>query len=273
MSESTFVTILIPAGNPGPLTGPGNNTYLLIGHDGNAMLVDAGVGAPEHLARLQQHLIEHRTRLRRVLVTHAHPDHASGAPAVARAFPGAVFSKYPWPEEDASIDVAWTPITDGHRFDQDGHVLTAVHTPGHAPDHVALWDAVNGTVYTGDLVLTTGSVMIPASKRGRLDDYMRSLERIRALDAKRLLPAHGPAIDDPAGSIERHLAHRRLREQQILDALAAGPSTVQALAGSIYDGLAEALVPAARENVRAHLDKLEAEGRAHQAHGVWTTHP
>ena len=91
---------------------------------------------------------------------------------------------------------------------------------------------------------------------------MASLERLLALAPRRLLPAHGPAIDDPRAILTGYLEHRRLRERQVIAALGAGHATVQAIAESIYDGLAPALMPAAQENVRAHLEKLKAEGRA-----------
>jgi glyoxylase-like metal-dependent hydrolase (beta-lactamase superfamily II) len=272
VNQFVLEVTLIAADNPGPLTGEGNNTYLLLGQGGDAALVDAGVGAPSHLARLEQHLGERRATLRRVLVTHAHADHASGAPILAAAHPGALFFKHPWPDEDARLGVAWHAIGDGDRFGVAGHDMVILHTPGHSPDHVVLWDADSGTLFTGDLVSERGSVMIPASRGGRLAPYLQTLERLLALEPKRLLPAHGRAIDDPGAVLRGHLAHRRMRERQVLAALARGPNTVQGLAESIYDGLAAALVPAACENVRAHLDKLEDDGLVDEEGGVWSRH-
>ena len=92
--------ILIDAHNPSPMTGRGNNTYLVGVDNGDGVLIDAGVGHPAHLADLDRQLVDHAADLRRVLVTHGHADHASGAPALAAAYPRASFEKYPWPDED-----------------------------------------------------------------------------------------------------------------------------------------------------------------------------
>jgi len=107
-----------------------------------------------------------------------------------------------------------------------------------------------------------GSVMIHSTGGGNLAEYLASLERIRALAPARLLPAHGPVIDEPLPVLTRYIEHRMAREAQVLNALRTGRHTVQAIAESIYDGLDPALLPAAHETVRAHLDKLRLEGRA-----------
>jgi glyoxylase-like metal-dependent hydrolase (beta-lactamase superfamily II) len=258
MTRDVFSPILIGAHNPGPMTGQGNNTYLLVGAGGEASLVDAGVGEARHIDAISRGLERHGATLTRVLVTHGHVDHASGAPALAAAHPAASFSKYPWPEEDAKYPVAWRRLAHGDRV----VALTVLHTPGHAPDHVAFWHEESGTIFTGDLVVLGSSVMIDWSRGGDLGEYLAALERLRALEPRRLLPAHGPAIDDPAAVLTAHLDHRRMRERQVLAALQAGRATVQAIGDSIYDGLDPLLMPAARANVRAHLEKLKAEGRA-----------
>src|SRR5262245_61129622 len=104
--------ILISAHNPSAMTGAGNNTFLIPGAEGEAGLIDAGVGQPQHLADLDQHLAAERSELRQVLVTHGHADHASGAPALAARYPGAWFAKYPWPEEDSRYAVNWRRLAD-----------------------------------------------------------------------------------------------------------------------------------------------------------------
>jgi glyoxylase-like metal-dependent hydrolase (beta-lactamase superfamily II) len=248
------------------MTGAGNNTYLIAGEDDGAALIDAGVGDVRHLDELARQLQALDAPLARVLVTHGHADHAAGAPALAAAHPSALFAKYPWPEEDLKYPVAWRHLHDGERIAG----LIVLHTPGHAPDHLAFWHEPSGTVFTGDLVALGSSVMIHWSRGGDLVQYLSALERIRALAPRQLLPAHGPAIDDPAGVLTAYLAHRRTREDQVMAALRAGRDTVQRIAESIYDGLAPALLPAARENVRAHLEKLKAEGRATDEDGRWS---
>jgi glyoxylase-like metal-dependent hydrolase (beta-lactamase superfamily II) len=125
-------------------------------------------------------------------------------------------------------------------------------------------------VFTGDLVVKDSSVMIHWSRGGDLGQYLASLQRLLSLNPRRLLPAHGPMIDDPHTVLSGYIAHRLQRERQVVDALRRGHATVQAIAESIYDGLAPALVPAAQENVRAHLEKLKREGRAADRDGRWS---
>jgi glyoxylase-like metal-dependent hydrolase (beta-lactamase superfamily II) len=261
--------ITVHAGNPGPMTGSGNHTYVILGSRGRAALVDAGTGATQHLAELSAVLAEAGARLDQVLVTHAHGDHASGAPFLAERHPGARFLKRLWPEADARYAVRWQALRDGEAIDIDGEPLVALHTPGHSPDHMAFWHEPSGTVFTGDLVVQGGSVMIEASRGGDLIDYLTSLERILALQAARLLPAHGPRIEDPRAVLTGYLDHRRKRERQVVAALRAGRDTVEAIAESIYDDLPAALLAAARENVQAHLEKLRKEGRATRKGARW----
>jgi glyoxylase-like metal-dependent hydrolase (beta-lactamase superfamily II) len=262
--------ILLAAHNPGPMTGSGNNTYLLIGSDRQAVLIDAGVGDPRHLSALEAELSRHSAQLVRVLVTHGHADHASGAPALQAAHPGVRLQKILWPGMDGSAAISWEPLAHGEQIPVGDQILSVVHTPGHSPDHVVFWDLVSRTAFTGDLVVSGSSVMIHTSRGGHLGQYMASLERVLSLGAVRLLPGHGAAIDSPESVIQGYLDHRRMRERQVIEALAAGRATVQAIADSIYDGLNPALMPAARENVQAHLEKLKDDGRAVEDNGTWT---
>jgi len=243
------------------MTGRGNNTYLLTAPDGSAALVDAGTGEAQHLDELRAALDKARARLTKVLVTHGHRDHIDGAPQLAREHPAAAFFKFRTPH-DGGGPIAWQTLSDGDVVIAGGEPVTVLHTPGHAPDHVVLHHEQTGTIFTGDLVVSGSSVMIDTSGGGHLGQYLASLERVRALAPERLLPAHGPMVDDPNRLLTAYLDHRRMREEQVIAALRAGRSDVEAIAESIYDDLDPALMPAAHENVRAHLDKLKSDGIA-----------
>ena len=255
----------IHAFNPGPMTGDGNWTWLLPGR--TPTLIDAGTGDPRHLDAVAAALAG--ASLAQVLVTHAHVDHASGAVAIAQRFDGVKFFKMPWAERDSRWPVPWQPIGDNDIVEAGDRRLRAVHTPGHAPDHLCFWDEESRTMFSGDLAVTGTTVYIPPNLRGDLADYLASLERVRALKPARLLPAHGPVIDDPEALLNNYLQHRREREEQILAALRSGLETLDALVPLIYRGLRENLMQVARETVLAHLLKLEREGRARRHDDSW----
>ena len=237
------------------MTGAGNWTYFLPGR--HPVLIDAGVGHAAHIAA-----IEHARREGpdHVVVTHAHGDHISGAPTLSSRWPDTRFSKLPWPERDVKHAVAWSALKDGDIIPAGDDELQVVHTPGHAPDHIALWHAATRTLLSGDLVVPGTTVVIPASMGGSLTAYLRSLQRVLALGPVRLLPAHGAAIEHPEAIIRQYIAHRYEREAQVRAAVEHGRRTVDALVEEIYAGLTPALVPMARESVLAHLLKLQDEG-------------
>ena len=246
------------------MTGSGNWTYFLPGR--HPVLIDAGVGQSAHLEAIGN------TRAdgpQHVIVTHAHGDHVSGVSAIAGRWPATTFSKYPWPERDAKYAVPWSTLHDEDLIPAGDGVLRVIHTPGHAPDHIALWLAESRTLFSGDLVVTGTTVVIPATMGGSLSAYLRSLERLLSLRPARLLPAHGPAIDHPEAIVRQYLAHRQEREQQIRAAVADGLRTIDTIVQRIYVGLTAALVPMARESVLAHLLKLEDEGAARRDGEEW----
>jgi glyoxylase-like metal-dependent hydrolase (beta-lactamase superfamily II) len=262
---------LLHAANPGPMTGEGNWTYLI--GDRNPVLIDAGVGQASHLDAIAAAAA---TGPSAVLVTHAHSDHVSGAPAIKSRWPGARFMKFPWPSRTGHREpgtnaaaLGWAWLQDGSIVDTDEGPLTVLHTPGHAPDHLTFWHAESRTLFVGDMLVQGGTVVIPASHGGSLADYLQSLDRMLRLNPARALPAHGPAIDDPAAIIHKYIAHRADREQQVLGALPAAGIGVDAIAAKIYPALDAALVPMARESVLAHLHKLESDGRARRDGDRW----
>jgi glyoxylase-like metal-dependent hydrolase (beta-lactamase superfamily II) len=232
-------------------------------------LIDAGTGDPRHLRALHEALGS--ATLAQVLVTHGHGDHASGATTLAGHFPKARFVKMPWPERDRKWSVAWQPIVDGDRIDAGDTALTVVHTPGHSPDHVCFWHPESRTLFCGDLAIREATVWIPTQLQGDLVAYLASLERVLDMNPARMMPAHGQVIDQPAALLRSYLQHRREREEQILSALGEGASTAEAIVVRVYQGLREPLIPLAAESVRAHLIKLEREGRARREGEAWRT--
>jgi len=256
--------VTLHAGNPGPMTGSGNWTYLVPGR--RPVLVDAGVGHASHLDGLFAHVPAGPAT---VVITHAHSDHASGAPLLHRRAPTARFLKFPWPDRDLEIDVPWQALTDGVEIDTGEGPLRVIHTPGHSPDHVILWHAASRTALTGDLLVLGSSVVIPASGGGVLADYLRSLQRLADLRPARALPAHGPIIDDPPALIAGYLAHRRQRGEQVLGTLAGGATTIPAIVARIYDRLPPALGTMAEESVLAHLVMFEGEARVVRDGATW----
>ena len=247
------------------MTGDGNWTWLCPGRV--PTLVDAGTGLPEHLDAVERAL--DGAGLAQVLVTHAHTDHASGAPALAARFPGVRFRKMLWPGRDDRWPVPWDPIVPDELVQAGDSLFRAVHTPGHAPDHLCFWHEETRRLLCGDLAQRTNTIYIPANLRGDLIDYLSSLERVRALRPAQLLPAHGPVIDDPEVLLQRYINHRRQRERQVMDALRSGQTNPPAIVARMYPSLSADLVKLAEEGVLAHLVKLEHDGRVRRDGDAW----
>jgi glyoxylase-like metal-dependent hydrolase (beta-lactamase superfamily II) len=223
-------------------------------------LIDAGEGMPAHLEALSEALAGRD--LAQVLVTHAHPDHATGVAALAARFPGAAFAKLPWPEADGRYEVAWRWLRDGELVHAGDTGLLVVHTPGHSPDHLCFFEPDSGVLFGGDLVINGGTVVIPATTGGSLRQYLQSLRAVLDLQPRRILPAHGAPIENPGSLLRSYLAHRAMRERQLFEALGELPQSVEELVARVYPALASNLRGAAAESVLAHLVKLEEDGRA-----------
>jgi glyoxylase-like metal-dependent hydrolase (beta-lactamase superfamily II) len=246
--------LLVPAGNASAWTGPtGNNTWLLRGRV--PTLIDAGIGAADHIGAVDRAL--HGTPLLLVLITHSHVDHLSGWPTVNARWPGARVRIYPG-------------LRHGERVAAGDAELRVLHTPGHSPDHCCFFDDRSGDLFCGDLARLGGTVVIPATRGGSLAHYLDSLRLVAGLKPKRLLPGHGPIVDDPGGLIERYLKHRADRDEQIVRAVSGGRGTPSEIVREVYPDLATGLGPAAEETVLAHLIKLRDEGRVRQDGDRWT---
>ncbi|MGE3840828.1 MAG: MBL fold metallo-hydrolase [Vicinamibacterales bacterium] len=264
--------LLVFGHNPGPFTGKGSNAWLLPGRV--PTLIDTGSGGEAFLTDLRACIAQVGSPIQ-VLVTHGHPDHAGGARDLAAEFPWLTFRKWPWPESDARWPVAWSALSDEQILDAGDGQLWVIHTPGHAPDHVCFFEPRSATLFGGDLAINGGTIVIPASRGGRLTHYIESLHRVLELRPRRLLPGHGPIVEQPSALLRGYLAHRASRERQIVDSLGSQPATAQELVRRIYPSLRGDLEAAARESVLAHLAKLQEEGRATQersdspGEGIW----
>jgi len=243
--------------NPGMLTGPGTNTYL-VGRD-QPILIDTGVGVPAYPPLFEGYL--HRrgwARPERILLTHRHRDHLGGVADLRTLFPGVPVAKMIYKDEGLPDDVQ--DVRDGQAVTGDGVTLVPVHTPGHASDHLCYFMPEERALFTGDLILGGSTTVIP-DEDGDLGQYMASLRRVQALGVRRIYPAHGPVIEDAAAKIEEYIAHRLLRERQILEALGGGVRTIPDMVKAIYAEVPAALHGHAAMSVHSHLKKLKAEGR------------
>lgn len=161
-------------------------------------------------------------------------------------------------------------LSDGEEIRFDGVSLRALHTPGHASNHLCFHLPAESALFAGDLIAGFGTVVI-APPDGNMGDYLRSLERLKKLDVGRIYPGHGPVIEDGRVKLDEYIAHRRDRERQVLDALASGLQEIPAMVNHIYADVPEVLHPMAERSVLAHLEMLEADGRVEREGTSW--HP
>ena len=238
------------APNPGVMTGPGTNTYL-IGIDEIAV-IDPGPDDAEHLDTIAACGGD---RIRWILVTHTHNDHSPGV-AGLKARTGATVMGF-----DKRDDfVPDEEIGEGFCLEATEFRLRAVHTPGHASNHLCYMLENERLLFSGDHIMQ-GSTVVIAPPDGDMAAYLDALRRLRTMRVRSIAPGHGHLIGDPVAKIDEYLTHRAEREQAILHAVEAGAGTVDAVVERVYVDVPEALHPIARYSVHAHLLKLSSEGK------------
>lgn len=244
------------APNKSAMTLDGTNGYIVDGGDGAWIAIDPGPDIATHVAAFVDAARERGARYEAILVTHGHPDHYPAAAPLARATGAPVYA------HPAARFPHNRTLADGQRVSAGNATLSALETPGHAPDHLVFVLEGERALFTGDVILGTGTVAI-APPNGDMRVYQRTLHRLRDeyADASAIYGGHGPEVRDARAKIDEYIAHRERREAEILAILGAGPATIPDLVTAIYRDVDQRLWPAAARQVLAYLIALEREGR------------
>jgi glyoxylase-like metal-dependent hydrolase (beta-lactamase superfamily II) len=254
-----YVTRLV-APNAGIMTGPGTNTYLV--GERQLAVIDPG---PEDAAHVEAILAAGAGRIRWILCTHTHLDHASSATTLKKATGAKIAAMakaagLAGGEHNVRL-VLDQPLTEGDAVELEGLSVRAVHTPGHASNHLCFLLPETGMLFTGDHVMQ-GSTVVIEPPDGNMRAYLQSLRRLLALEINTLAPGHGYLINDPHAEAERLIEHRLARENKVRHALqeAGGSATLAALLPRVYNDVPQTLHPLAARSLRAHLEKLIEDG-------------
>jgi glyoxylase-like metal-dependent hydrolase (beta-lactamase superfamily II) len=266
--ELSSGVVRIVANNPNHFTFKGTNTYLVGTH--TLALIDPGPEDPEHLAAILKAAAGRP--ISHVLITHTHRDHTDGMPALLAATGARTVgfgrrasnrgTRRTSPSGGEFVDkdfVPDIPLADGGQLAGDGWSFTAVHTPGHAPDHLCF--ALEGTdiLFSGDHVMGWNTSVV-APPEGNMGAYMRSLQRVLERRDGVYFPGHGGRIDEPQRLVKAYMLHRRMREQAILECIRDGIATARAIVPVVYKGLDPKLLNAATLSVLAHVEHLIERG-------------
>lgn len=257
----------ITAPNPGIMTGPGTNTYLVGSNE--LALIDPGPEIESHIAAIMKTVQDMHSTLRWILCTHTHVDHSPGANKL-RELTGAIVVGMP--TEASNSDAHFRPDQcwqDGDFVEAHDFTLKAVHTPGHASNHLCFYLEQDQLLFTGDHIME-GSTVVIAPPDGDMKEYLESLERLKSIPLQTLAPAHGDLIKQPLDVIEGLIEHRLMRENKVLDGLKAmGPASIEQLTPTVYDDVPSFLHPIARYSLQAHLEKLLKDQKATELNDQW----
>jgi glyoxylase-like metal-dependent hydrolase (beta-lactamase superfamily II)/8-oxo-dGTP pyrophosphatase MutT (NUDIX family) len=261
--------VRITAPNPGVMTGPGTNTYLVGDPVSNRWaVIDPG---PADAAHVQAVLAAAPGPIDAVLVTHTHVDHSPAA-ALMKTLTGAPVMGMA-PLHDGGHDTTFAPerrLAHGDRVAAGDVVLDVVHTPGHASNHLCYLLRAEKTLFTGDHVMQ-GSTVVINPPDGDMRAYMASLHLLQQLDLDWLAPGHGFLIGEPRAAVAALVAHRLAREAKVVQVLAdVGPATIDMLLARVYDDVAPALHVVARRSLMAHLLDLQTRRRVSRHEGLWS---
>lgn len=257
--------VRLVANNPGPFTFKGTNTYLT--GTSSLAVIDPGPEDEAHLAAILK--AANGRAITHILSTHAHRDHVDGIAAL-KAKTGAIVCAFQRTRADVIplentpqgrdfVDLGLVPdvaLQDGDTIGGADWAVTAIHTPGHAPDHLCFaLEGDSGAIFSGDHVMAWNTTVV-APPEGRMSDYIRSLEILRGRADKVFFPGHGGRIEEPQRTVKAYLFHRRWREQAILKALKDGACTIRAIVPVVYPDIPVKLAPAATLTVLAHVELL-----------------
>jgi glyoxylase-like metal-dependent hydrolase (beta-lactamase superfamily II) len=261
------------AANPSPFTYSGTQTYIV--GEGEVAVIDPGPDLADHVAAILA--ATNGERITAIACTHTHRDHspasrplaaASGAPIIGCA---ALAIEDDGPRADAAFDFDYRPdrvLANGERLEGPGWALAAVATPGHTSNHLCFALDGGGALFTGDHVMGWSTTVV-SPPDGDMQAYMASLALLLERPDAIYYPAHGPAVEKPHSHVRGLIAHRRMREKQILARLGQGEGSIPRMVETMYQSIDPRLFPAAGRSVLAHLRDLERRGLARAEGEMW----